>query len=206
MPYITMTMQRRYMCVCWHCSDPPLDEDDVPTGQWLCHKCLFRPSANNHDVSFFSVYRSIIIVFYRQQGVLASKDWQETWRTSFLMNFSHFHHQKLIRSRLSHIPLLQKKLSKFVRTFLRCPANRQNFKHRVKRTLLGGDNDIWPVLLCVCSIMFCMHARMCVFSLRTRTLHQTAVREVVRANKQNTEHHRRPPAAPVCRPLARQRR
>ena len=24
-------------------SDPPLEEDDVPTGEWVCHRCKISP-------------------------------------------------------------------------------------------------------------------------------------------------------------------
>ena len=26
-------------------SDPPLDEDDLPEGEWLCHRCTVCPQA-----------------------------------------------------------------------------------------------------------------------------------------------------------------
>lgn len=26
-----------------HCSDPPLEDDGVPIGEWLCHRCRMHP-------------------------------------------------------------------------------------------------------------------------------------------------------------------
>lgn len=25
------------------CSDPPLEEDDIPPGEWICHRCRTAP-------------------------------------------------------------------------------------------------------------------------------------------------------------------
>lgn len=33
------------------CHDPPLEEDDVPTGEWLCHKCLVTPHVEDDDTA-----------------------------------------------------------------------------------------------------------------------------------------------------------
>lgn len=33
------------------CHDPPLEEDDVPTGEWLCHKCLVTPHIEDDDTA-----------------------------------------------------------------------------------------------------------------------------------------------------------
>lgn len=31
------------------CHDPPLEEDDVPTGEWVCHKCKVSPKVEKDD-------------------------------------------------------------------------------------------------------------------------------------------------------------
>ena len=30
-------------CICFIFSDPPLEEDDVPPGEWICHRCRVAP-------------------------------------------------------------------------------------------------------------------------------------------------------------------
>ena len=35
-------------------SDPPLEEDDVPTGEWVCHKCKVSPKV---EVSSFCIFK-----------------------------------------------------------------------------------------------------------------------------------------------------
>ena len=30
-------------------SDPPLEEEDVPKGEWLCHKCISEKAAEKAD-------------------------------------------------------------------------------------------------------------------------------------------------------------
>jgi hypothetical protein len=34
-------------------SDPPLEEDDLPTGEWICHRCRVMPP--QPEVSVFGV-------------------------------------------------------------------------------------------------------------------------------------------------------
>nr|XP_006820132.1 PREDICTED: PHD finger protein 12-like [Saccoglossus kowalevskii] len=34
-----------------HCCDPPLEEEDLPPGEWLCHRCTVSPGEEHDDTS-----------------------------------------------------------------------------------------------------------------------------------------------------------
>ena len=56
------------VCVCMCSSEPPMDRDDVPSGEWLCRKCNPPDVSEKRVDRFFSRQFSLSVLIAKVRG------------------------------------------------------------------------------------------------------------------------------------------